>query len=96
MDELEGHHASEDAGERRPRGRDREPTRTGLRTLFLGSDLDFHCEKAVDADDSGELALPDVVYVLNYLFLGQAAPPAPFPDVGEDATPDDLGCVRYP
>jgi hypothetical protein len=67
-----------------------------LRKLFLGLDHEFDCAKAADVDDSGSLDLSDAIYLLEWLFLDYAPPPAPFPEAGEDATPDDLGCARYP
>ena len=38
----------------------------------------------------------DALYVLNFSFLGGAAPPAPFPGCGTAASPSDeeLGCVE--
>jgi hypothetical protein len=36
------------------------------------------------------------VRLLNFLFLGAAAPPPPFPEAGVDPTAKDaLGCVGY-
>lgn len=64
--------------------------------LFLGNGTVFDCEKAADVDDSGSVNLTDAIYLLNALFLEGPAPTAPFPEAGEDPTPDDLECGRYP
>ncbi len=50
------------------------------------------CLDALDANDSGAIDIADAVYVLGYLFARAPAPPAPFPGVGSDPTPDDLTC----
>ena len=63
-----------------------------LFVLFTGAPTD--CEDALDADDQGDLNVVDAVYLLEYLFQGGPAPPAPFPAAGEDPTGDDLGCER--
>jgi hypothetical protein len=70
-----------------------------IRKLFQGSDLEFDCQKAADADDNGAVEITDAVYLCNYLFVGGAsgpAPPAPFPSAGDDPTSDGLTCVQYP
>ncbi len=58
--------------------------------LFRGEG--FLCPDASDADDSGHVDTTDALYSLQYLFLGTAAPPAPFPRPGVDPTADELGC----
>jgi hypothetical protein len=40
------------------------------------------------------LDIADVIRVLEYLFLGETPPPAPFPAAGADPTPDALDCGR--
>lgn len=61
--------------------------------LFRGAPTD--CPDALDLDDSGTIELTDVIRGLGYLFLGDAAPPAPFPVAGIDPTPDALAdCER--
>jgi len=50
------------------------------------------CRDAMDIDDSGQLDITDPIYLLSYLFLGDAPPPHPFPDLGTDPTADDLDC----
>jgi hypothetical protein len=67
-----------------------------VRKLFEGSVLEFDCEKAADTDDNGVIEVTDAVYLLSYLFRGEPAPPAPFPDVGQDGTDDSLTCETYP
>lgn len=66
-----------------------------LAYLFLGKDAP-ECKDAADSNDDGNLDLADAVTVLNYLFLGQAPPSAPFPDAGNDTTPDRLDCCNQP
>ena len=50
------------------------------------------CLEAADSDDNGKLDLTDAVYLLNFLFKDGPEPPPPYPGVGPDPTPDDLGC----
>ena len=59
---------------------------------FLGAKCP-DCMKAADTNDSGEVSLTDGIFLLQYLFGGEAAPPAPFPNCGKDPTPDGLACV---
>jgi hypothetical protein len=63
--------------------------------LFLGADV-VDCDDALDADDNGELNISDPISILNYLFLGAPSPPPPFPEVGQDPTPDGLECAETP
>ena len=58
--------------------------------LFAGRSSD--CLDAEDADDSSIIDLTDVVFLLDFLYLGGNAPPAPFPDPASDSDPLDLGC----
>ena len=45
-----------------------------------------------DANDSGDLSIPDPIRTLGFLFLGGAEPPAPGPrECGGEPTPDGLG-----
>jgi hypothetical protein len=62
--------------------------------LFAGS-ASPPCWKSADADDSAGLSLTDAVYLLSFLFLNGAAPPAPFPGCGVDPTADGLGCEEF-
>jgi len=52
---------------------------------------------AADADNNGAIQLTDGIFILNFLFLGGEAPPAPGLDCGEDTDdPDDaLGCETF-
>lgn len=63
-----------------------------LRFLFAGERELVTCEDAADVDDDGRLAVADPIHLLTGLFQGGAAPPAPFPDCGDDPTFDALGC----
>ncbi len=51
------------------------------------------CLDAADANDSGGVDVSDAVYLLTYLFRGGPAPPQPFPEPGEDPTPDANICL---
>jgi hypothetical protein len=53
------------------------------------------CLDACDADDNGSYDIPDSIYLINYLFGGEAPPPAPFPDCGPDPSADSLSCNNY-
>jgi IPT/TIG domain-containing protein/FG-GAP repeat protein/dockerin type I repeat protein len=61
--------------------------------FFIGGETPA-CQDAVDVNDSGTIDLSDAIYLLGSLFLGQPAPLAPFPDAGQDPTPDDLDCLK--
>jgi hypothetical protein len=63
-----------------------------LLVLFAGDSAD--CDDALDGDDDGQLVITDAVYVLNHLFRGGPAMPAPYPEAGDDTTADQLGCDR--
>ena len=63
-----------------------------LLVLFLGDTAD--CDDALDGDDDGQRNITDAVYILNHLFRGGPVIPAPYPQAGEDTTPDELGCDR--
>ena len=64
---------------------------TLLRSKFFG-DATVHCDDAGDSNDDGVLDISDAVYTFNYLFIGGASPPPPFPARGSDPSPDDLRC----
>jgi len=66
-----------------------------LGALFLGTDP-IACEDRGDTNDDGFLNLTDAIYLLNHLFNGDAAPPPPYPDPGDDPTADDLACAAPP
>ena len=64
-----------------------------LSLLFAGAQR-VPCQDAADSDDDGAISITDGVYLFNYLFrAGSPEPPAPFPEAGEDPTPDMLGCA---
>lgn len=63
---------------------------TILGFLFRGTRVS--CVDANDADDTGGVNVTDAIYLLNFLFLRGPSPEPPFPDLGTDPTPDDLGC----
>jgi hypothetical protein len=71
-----------------------DPVRT-LNYLFIGAP-NPGCDDAMDGNDDGNVDISDGVYVLNFLFTGGAAPKAPYPDCGEDNSPDSLDCGSYP
>ena len=50
------------------------------------------CYDAVDFNDDGKADIRDPIHCLNYLFGGGFPPPSPFPDLGQDPTPDLLEC----
>ena len=51
------------------------------------------CFAAGDSNDDGMVDLADSMFTLNYRFLRGDLPPAPFPNCGQDPTPDDLDCA---
>jgi len=56
----------------------------------------IECIDAADVNDDGEVNITDAIFLLNFLFLGAAAPPPPGPDApGADPTEDGLTCARY-
>ena len=63
-----------------------------LSHLFLGKTLD--CLEPSDADGSGAEEVTDAIFLLNFLFNGGLAPPAPFPACGTlpEGSPS-LGCA---
>jgi hypothetical protein len=54
------------------------------------------CLEACDSDGSGAVQIPDAIFLLTHLFLGQAAPPAPGIGCNVDPSPSALGCVQSP
>ena len=46
----------------------------------------------MDANDDGEVNLPDAVFLFRALFANGSNLPAPFPDPGQDPTSDLLIC----
>ena len=49
-----------------------------------------------DADQNGTIQLTDAVFLLDYLFRGGEALPAPFLECGVDSTDDELDCEAEP
>lgn len=63
--------------------------------LFLGG-LGPACLDAADSDDNGAYNITDVVYLLNFCYVGGPEPPDPGPFTpGPDPTPDNLTCSEY-
>lgn len=59
--------------------------------LYLGGP--GGCSDRLDADDSGEVDMSDPLRTLYFLFIGGTPPPEPpYPEKGQDLTPDKLGC----
>jgi hypothetical protein len=53
------------------------------------------CPDAADFDDSGDISVTDLVNLTEFIFYPSGRsdyPTAPFPEDGEDPTPDDLQC----
>ncbi len=50
------------------------------------------CKDAMDANDDGRVDISDAVHSLNFLFLGGAPQPRPYPLPGPDLTLDRLHC----
>lgn len=63
-----------------------------LEVMFLGKGR-LVCLDAADADDNGELEITDPIRTLEVLFLGTAQIPPPYPERGQDPSPDGLGCA---
>jgi hypothetical protein len=65
-----------------------------LMRLFLGGEA-LPCLDAADANDVGRVDISDPIFLLRFLFLGGPPPPPPFPEPGEDLSPQTaLGCER--
>ncbi|MCA8961943.1 MAG: hypothetical protein KDC38_15565, partial [Planctomycetes bacterium] len=51
----------------------------------------LECPDRGDTNDDGAMDISDAVYLLSALFVpGSPTPPAPYPDEGDDPTPDSL------
>jgi subtilisin-like proprotein convertase family protein len=59
---------------------------------YLFRQGEISCPKAADVDDGGSVNVKDVVGLLFYTVGLGPPPPEPFPDAGEDLTPDPLPC----
>jgi hypothetical protein len=62
---------------------------------FLYSSDHVECLDAGDANDDGVVNITDPSFLSNYVYMGGAQPPAPFPGVGPDPTTDGIGCQFY-
>jgi len=58
--------------------------------LFMGSTI--YCTDAADVNDDGQVSIVDLVALADFLWNTGPPPPAPYPNCGQDPTPDDLGC----
>ncbi len=67
-----------------------DPVATGM-WIFLKT-LQVECWKEGDSDDNGVVDVRDMVYTVRYLFLSGDPIAAPYPERGQDLTPDDLPC----
>ena len=64
--------------------------------LFAGNQTP-PCLETADVNDSGDVAITDVVYLLSYLFGNGSPPAAPFRECGLDPTPNDgQTCESFP
>ncbi len=63
-----------------------------LQYLFLRGEMP--CLKAGDFNDDGALSITDAIASIRFSFHGGAAPPEPYPQAGEELTPDRLGCEQ--
>ena len=63
-----------------------------INSLF-GVGTRITCEDAGDTNDDGQMDISDPISLLGFLFRGTIAPPAPFPDSGQDPTADGLLCL---
>jgi len=66
-----------------------------LSCLFRGGAC-TSCDDASEVNDDGVVDLRDPVFALGFAFLGASPPPAPWPNCGEDPTPDRLRACSYP
>jgi hypothetical protein len=65
--------------------------------LYLPGAEPPQCERSADSNDNGVIGMSDVMYTLRYLYVqDNPPPPAPYPDCGEEPTPDGLGCDWHP
>jgi hypothetical protein len=54
--------------------------------------MELSCQDAADTNDDGLLNIADPIHLLVFLFGGETAPPAPFPDCDTDPSDDLLEC----
>ena len=65
-----------------------------LRYLFMAEDV--ACPEAGDYDDDGSLSVTDAIRLLLFIAGLGEAPAEPYPEPGEDLTPDSLRCGGGP
>jgi len=60
---------------------------------YLFSDVTVSCLDAADTNDDEEINITAAIFLLEFLYRGGSAPPAPFPEMGSDpGEADALGC----
>ncbi len=59
---------------------------------YLFASFATTCTDAMDCNDSGAINIADPVMLLNFLFGTGPLPSAPYPNAGQDPTPDNLDC----
>jgi hypothetical protein len=59
---------------------------------FFGKTPAPACKKVLDVNDDGMIGVEDGIHLANFLFLNGPAIPPPFPEEGNDPTPDGLPC----
>ncbi len=59
---------------------------------YLFASFTTTCTDAMDCNDSGAINIADPVLLLNFLFGTGPLPSAPYPNAGQDPTPDNLDC----
>lgn len=64
----------------------------GISNFLQGHNPGIKCNDAADANDDGLVNNKDYEYILDYLFNGGSAIPAPNTGYGLDPTPDGMGC----
>ena len=62
--------------------------------LATGQGVPPPCMDRYDVDDNGQVNTTDGIYLLTFLNSNGPPPPPPFPEEGEDPTPDILSCSR--
>jgi chitinase len=64
---------------------------------FFGTDAPSPaCLKPFDSNDDGSVNVADAVYTLSFLFRRGPILPAPYPECGEDPTPDEIADCDEP
>ena len=63
-----------------------------LKFIFLGDPRTLSCLKNADANDDSQVDISDPLVLLRFLLLGGEPPALPYPNCGEDPTPDHLAC----